>query len=174
MDEATAKLFEQMNDEWQEMARNGWVDITTKFAPDAPEDWASAVQGNDLSNAPAGDDSRRGARGSRRRRAGPRRSEQGASPEGDGTPPFALSLLSSEYTEAYELIPEGSLLREYMDIRLRQFSERGWESVKAQPDEPYPRAGPEAGRQRRARAAEGADERRRRRVARREAAVAGC
>ena len=56
----------------------------------------------------------------------------------DGTTPFVLSLLSPGYTEAYDLIPEGSLMREYMDIRLGAFSERGWESIKAQPDEPYP------------------------------------
>ena len=53
-----------------------------------------------------------------------------------------LSLLSPGYTEAYELIPEGSLMREYMDIRLGRFSERGWESIKAQPDEPYPAQAP--------------------------------
>ncbi len=142
MDEATAKLFEQMNDEWQEMARNGWVDITTKFAPDAPEDWASAVQGM-ISQMHPQAMIQGGVRGvpvaGVQDLVDPSR---GASPEGDGTPPFALSLLSSEYTEAYELIPEGSLLREYMDIRLRQFSERGWESVKAQPDEPYPAQAP--------------------------------
>ena len=53
-----------------------------------------------------------------------------------------LSLLSPEYTEAYDLIPDGSLMREYMDIRLEAFSERGWESIKAQPDEPYPAQAP--------------------------------
>ena len=60
----------------------------------------------------------------------------------DGTTPFVLSILSPEYTEAYELIPEGSLMREYLDIRLGQFSERAWESIKAQPDEPYPPQAP--------------------------------
>ena len=55
-----------------------------------------------------------------------------------GQTPFVLSILSPEYTEAYELIPEGSLMREYLVIRLGRFSKRGWESIKAQPDEPYP------------------------------------
>ena len=32
MDEATAKQFEQMNDEWREMMRDGWTDIMS-FAP---------------------------------------------------------------------------------------------------------------------------------------------
>ena len=60
----------------------------------------------------------------------------------DGTSPFVLNILSPEYTEAYELIPEGSLMREYMDIRLGKHSERAWESIKAQPDEPYPPQAP--------------------------------
>ncbi|MCY4529859.1 MAG: hypothetical protein OXD46_12600 [Chloroflexi bacterium] len=53
-----------------------------------------------------------------------------------------LSILAPEYIEAYELIPEGSLLREYLDVSLGQFTERGWESIKAQPAEPYPAQAP--------------------------------
>ena len=41
MDEATARLFEQMNDEWQTMALDGWRDVT-KSAP--REDWAQTAQ----------------------------------------------------------------------------------------------------------------------------------
>ena len=134
MDAATAKQFEQMNDEWQGMTRNGWGNIT-KFAP--REDWAEAAQDIDLSRC-----TRR-----RRFKAGyagvPVAGVQdlvdpGKGGTSDGTTPFVLSLLSPGYTEAYDLIPEGSLMREYMDIRLGAFSERGWESIKAQPDEPYP------------------------------------
>ena len=125
-----------MNDEWQEMARSGWVDITTKFAPDAPEDWKDSF-GDVISQMYAQAKIQGGIRGV------PVAGVQdlvdpgkGASP--DGTTPFVLSILSPEYTEAYELIPEGSLMREYLVIRLGRFSERGWQSIKAQPDEPYP------------------------------------
>ncbi len=140
MDEATAKQFEQMNDEWQEMARDGWVDIATKFAPDAPGDWADAVQGM-ISQMHPQAKIQGGIRGvpvaGVQDLVDP---DKGASQ--DGTTPFVLSLLSPEYTEAYELVPGGSLMREYMDIRLGAFSERGWESIKAQPDEPYPAQAP--------------------------------
>ena len=136
MDGATAKQFEEMNDEWQEMARDGWVDITTKFAPDAPGDWPDALQSMISQMYPQAK-IQGGIRGV------PVTdvqdlvdSSKGASP--DGTTPFVLSVLSPGYTEAYELIPEGSLMREYMDIKLGRFSEREWESIKAQPDEPYP------------------------------------
>ncbi len=142
MDEATAKQFEQMNDEWQEMARDGWIDITTKFAPDTPEDWPDAAQSM-ISQMHPQAKIQGGLRGV------PVTGVQdlvdpgkGASPDGTGATPFVLSLLSPEYTEAYELVPEGSLMREYMDIRLGKFSERGWESIKAQPDEPYPAQAP--------------------------------
>ena len=136
MDEATAKQFEQMNDEWQEMARDGWVDITTKFAPDTPEDWPDAAQSMISQMYPQAK-IQGGLRGV------PVAGVQdlvdpGKGGTSDGTTPFVLSLLSPGYTEAYDLIPEGSLMREYMDIRLGAFSERGWESIKAQPDEPYP------------------------------------
>ena len=136
MDEATAKLFGEMNDEWQEMARSGWVDITTKFAPDAPEDWKDSF-GDIISQMYAQAKIQGGIRGvpvaGVQDLVDP---SKGASP--DGTTLFVLSILSPEYTEAYELIPEGSLMREYLVIRLGRFSERGWESIKAQPDEPYP------------------------------------
>lgn len=136
MDAETAKLFGEMNDEWQEMARDGWVDITTKFAPDAPEDWPDAVQGMIAQMHPQAK-IQGGIRGvpvaGVKDLVDP---DKGASP--DGTTPFVLSILSPEYTEAYELIPEGSLMREYMDIRLGRLSERAWQSIKAQPDEPYP------------------------------------
>ena len=136
MDEATAKQFEEMNDEWQEMARSGWVDITTKFAPDAPEDWKDSF-GDIISQMYAQAKIQGGIRGVPV--AGVRDlidPGKGASP--DGTTPFVLSILSPGYTEAYELIPEGSLMREYLDVKLGRFSERGWETIKAQPDEPYP------------------------------------
>ena len=140
MDAKTAKLFEAMNDEWQEMARDGWVDITTKFAPQHPEDWSDALQGMIAQMYPQAK-VQGGIRGV------PVAGVQdlvdpgkGASP--DGTPPFVLSLLSPGYTEAYNLIPEGSLMREYLDIQLGRFTEKGWESIKAQPDEPYPLQAP--------------------------------
>ena len=136
MDAKTAKLFGEMNDEWQEMARSGWADITTKFAPDAPEDWKESF-GDIISQMYAQAKIQGGIRGvpvtGVQDLVDP---SKDASP--DGTTPFVLSLLSPGYTEAYELIPEGSLMREYLDIRLGRFSQRGWESIKAQPDEPYP------------------------------------
>ncbi|MDE2716845.1 MAG: hypothetical protein OXI33_07500 [Chloroflexota bacterium] len=136
MDAKTAKQFEEMNDEWQEMARNGWVDITTKFAPDAPEDWKDSF-GDIISQMYAQAKIQGGIRGvpvaGVQDLVDP---SKGASP--DGTTPFVLSILSPQYTEAYELIPEGSLMREYLVIRLGRFSERAWESIKTQPDEPYP------------------------------------
>ena len=136
MDAATARLFEQMNDEWQEMARNGWVNITTKFAPQHSEDWKDAAQSMISQMYPQA-----------KIQGGIRRVpvagvqdlvDPGKGATSDGTTPFVLSLLSPGYTEAYDLIPEGSLMREYLDIRLGRFKERGWESIKAQPDEPYP------------------------------------
>ena len=140
MDAKTAKLFEAMNDEWQEMARDGWVDITTKFAPQHPEDWSDALQGMIAQMYPQAK-VQGGIRGV------PVAGVQdlvdpgkGASP--NGTSPFVLSILSPEYTEAYNLIPEGSLMREYLDIQLGRFTEKGWESIKAQPDEPYPLQAP--------------------------------
>ena len=135
MDAETAKLFGEMNDEWQEMARSGWVDITTKFAPDAPEDWKDSF-GDIISQMYAQAKIQGGIRGipvaGVQDLVDP---SKGASP--DGTTPFVLSILSPQYTEAYELIPEGSLMREYLDVvTLGQFTERAWESIKAQPDEP--------------------------------------
>ena len=136
MDAKTAKQFEEMNDEWQEMARSGWVDITTKFAPDAPEDWKDSF-GDIISQMYAQAKIQGGIRGvpvaGVQDLVDP---SKGASP--DGTTPFVLSLLSPGYTEAYNLIPEGSLMREYLDVKLGRFTERAWETIKAQPDEPYP------------------------------------
>ena len=140
MDAKTAKLFEEMNDEWQEMARSGWVDITTKFAPDAPEDWKDSF-GDIISKMYAQAKIQGGIRGvpvaGVQDLVDP---SKGASP--DGTTPFVLSILSPGYTEAYELIPDGSLMREYLDVKLGQYTERAWESIKAQPDEPYPPQAP--------------------------------
>lgn len=139
MDEATAKQFEQMTPEWQGMVKGAWTNIT-KVAP--REDWAEAAQ-DIVSQGYAQAKIQGGVRGvpvaGVQDLVDP---SKGPSPEGTGSPPFVLSLLSPEYTEAYELIPEGSLLREYLDIRLGEFSERGWESIKAQPDEPYPPQAP--------------------------------
>ena len=140
LNEATAKQFDQMNDEWQEMALSGWVDITTKFAPDAPGDWPDAVQ-EMISQMYPQAKIQGGLHGV------PVAGVQdlvdpGKGTTPDGTSPFVLNILSPEYIEAYELIPEGSLMREYMDIRLGRFSERAWESIKAQPDEPYPAQAP--------------------------------
>ena len=139
MDAATARLFEQMTPEWQKMTRSGWTNIT-KLAPRS--DWAEAAQ-DIVSQGHAQAKIQGGIRGV------PVAGVQdlvdpgkGASPVGDGTTPFVLSILSPGYTEAYNLIPDGSLMREYMDIRLGAFSERGWESIKAQPDEPYPAQAP--------------------------------
>ena len=133
MDEATARLFEQMNDEWQTMARDGWSDVT-KFAP--REDWAQASQ-DIIPKVYAQAKIQGGLRGVPV--AGVQDLvEPGKGVSLEGTTPFALSLLSPEYTEAYELIPEGSLMREYLDASLGQFTERGWASIKAHPDEPPP------------------------------------
>ena len=137
MDAATAKQFEQMTPEWQEMTRSGWGNIT-KLAPRS--DWAEAAQ-DIVSQGHAQAKIQGGIRGV------PVAGVQdlvdpGKGGTSDGTTPFVLSLLSPEYTEAYDLIPDGSLMREYMDIRLGAFSERGWESIKAQPDEPYPAQAP--------------------------------
>ena len=133
MDAATAHLFEEMTIEWQGMTRDGWVSIT-KFAP--REDWAEAAQ-EAVSQSYANAKVQGGLRGA------PVAGVQdlvdpGKGGTSDGTTPFVLSLLSPGYMEAYELIPEGSLMREYLDVKLGRFSERGWESIKAQPDEPYP------------------------------------
>lgn len=133
MDGATAKLFEEMNDEWQEMMRDGWTDIMS-FAP--REDWAEAAKSM-ISQSYANAKIQGGIRGvpvaGVQDLVDPSR---GASP--DGTTPFVLSLLSPGYTEAYNLISEGSLMREYLDVKLGQYTERAWETIKAQPDEPYP------------------------------------
>ncbi len=133
MDAETARLFEQMTPKFQEMASGAWTGITG-FAPRS--DWSEAAQ-SIVSQGHAQAKIQGGIRGVAV--AGVRDlvdSSKGASP--DGTTPFVLSILSPGYTEAYELIPEGSLMREYMDIKLGRFSERGWESIMAQPDEPYP------------------------------------
>ena len=135
MDEATVRLFEQMTPEWQESTREIWVGIT-KLAP--REDWGETAQSavsQSYANAKIQGGIREVPVAGVQDLVDP---SKRASPDGTGTIPFALSLLSPEYTEAYELIPEGSLMREYLDIRLGAFSERGWESIKAQPDEPYP------------------------------------
>ena len=133
MDAATARLFKQMTPEWQEGVRNSWVALT-KLAPRS--DWAEAAQGV-VSKSYANAMIQGGIHGvpvvDVQDLVDP---SKGTSP--DGTTPFALSLLSPGYTEAYELIPEGSLMREYLDIKLGEFSERAWETIRAQPDEPYP------------------------------------
>ena len=139
MDAETAKLFEQMNDEWQEMTKSAWTNIM-KFAP--REDWPEAAQ-DIVSQGYAQAKIQGGVRGV------PVAGVQdlvdpgkGASRDGTGPTPFVLSILSPEYNEAYELIPEGSLMREYLDIRLGRFTERGWETIKAQSDERYPAQAP--------------------------------
>ena len=133
MDAETARLFEEMTPEWQAMAREGWGDITT-FAPS--EDWGKVAQ-DIIPKMYANAKIQGGIRGvpvaGVQDLIDPSR---GASP--DGTTPFVLSLLSPGYTEAYSLIPEGSLMREYLDVKLGRFTERAWETIKAQPDEPYP------------------------------------
>ena len=135
MDTATVRLFEQMTPEWPTMVRDGWVGIT-KFAP--REDWADAAQ-DAVSQSYANAKIQGGLRGvpvaGVQDIVDPGKS---VSPEGTGTTPFVLSLLSPGYTEAYELIPDGSLMREYLDVKLGRFTEKGWESIKARPDEPYP------------------------------------
>ena len=139
MDAATARLFEQMTPEWQTMVRDGWVGIT-KLRP--RQDWDEVTQ-DIVSHMYADAKIHGGLRGV------PVAGVQdlvdpgkGTAPDGTGTTPFVMSLLSPGYTEAYNLIPEGSLMREYLDIRLGAFTERGWESIKAQPDEPYPAQAP--------------------------------
>ena len=135
MDATTAKQFEQMTPEWQEMVKEGWIGIT-KLAP--REDWTEATR-DTVTQVYAQAKIQGGVRGvSVGRMHDIVDPSKGTSSEGAGTPPFALSLLSPGYTEAFALIPEGSLMREYLDIKLGRFTENGWESVKAQPDEPYP------------------------------------
>ena len=142
MDATTTKQFEEMNPEWQEMVREGWIAIT-KLAP--REDWAEAVQ-DVVSQSYAQAKIQGGVLGVSVGRiqdiADP---SKGTSPVGANPPPFVLTLLPPGYTEAYDLMPEGSLMREYLDIKLQRFTEKGWESVKAQPDEPYPMPVPKLG-----------------------------
>ena len=139
MDAETARLFGEMTPEWQTRVGGAWVSIT-KLAP--REDWVETAQ-SIVSQGYAQAKIQGGVRGvpvaGVQDLVDP---SKGSSPGEAGTPPFVLSLLSPKYTEAYELIPDGSLMREYLDIRLGQFSERGWESIKAQPDEPYPAQAP--------------------------------
>lgn len=142
MDATTTKQFEEMNSEWQEMVREGWIAII-KLTP--RKDWAEAAQ-DAVSQSYAQAKIQGGVLGVSVGRvhdiADP---SKGTLPAGASPPPFVLTLLSPGYTEAYDLIPEGSLMREYLDIKLRRFTEKGWESVKAQPDEPYSMPVPKLG-----------------------------
>lgn len=65
---------------------------------------------------------------------------KGATP--DGTTPFVLSILSPQYTEAYELIPEGSLMREYLDIKARKLLGEGMGIDQGAAGRAVSRAGP--------------------------------
>ena len=137
MDAETARLFGEMTPEWQGMTKSAWTNVT-KVAP--RQDWDEAAQ-DMVSQGHAQAKIQGGIRGvpvaGVQDRVDPSRV---SSP--DGATPFVLSLLSPGYTEAYELIPEGSLMREYLEIRLGRFSEREWEWIKTQPDEPYPAQAP--------------------------------
>ena len=143
MDAATTARFQQMTPAWQGMVREAWGLLVTTIAPRDEWDEVAAnivsqmyadakIKGGTIDASVAGvqdivDPSK------------------GPGPDQSATvsPPFVLGLLPPKYREAYELIPEGSLMREYMDSRLGNFSQEGWEAANRQPNEPYPQPAPE-------------------------------
>ena len=143
MDAATTARFQQMTPAWQGMVREAWGGLVTTIAPRDEWDEVAAhivsqmyadakIKGGTIDASVAGvqdivDPSK------------------GPGPDQSATvsPPFVLDLLPPKYREAYDLIPEGSLMREYMDSRLENFSREGWEAANRQPNEPYPQPAPE-------------------------------
>ena len=142
MDAETARMFHAMNSDWQEMVRNSWGFVTS-IAPQ--DDWkesaadiVSQMYGNAKIKGRTSDASVAGVQDIVDPSKGP-----GADQSATASPPFVLGLLPPKYQEAYQLIPEGSLMREYMDSRLGSFSQEGWEAVNREPNEPYPQPAPE-------------------------------
>ena len=143
MDAATTARFQQMTPAWQGMVREAWGGLITTIAPRDEWDEVAAkivsqmyadakIKGGTIDASVAGvqdivDPSK------------------GPGPDQSATvsPPFVLGLLPPKYREAYELIPEGSLMREYMDSRLGNFSREGWEATNREPNEPYSTPVPE-------------------------------
>ena len=142
MDAETDRMFQAMNSDWQRMVRDSWGFITT-IAPQ--DDWQEAA-GDIVSQMYADAKIKGGTRDALvegvQDLVDP---SKGPSQDQTGTdsPPFILGLLPPKYREAYQIIPEGSLMREYMDRRLGSFSQEGWEAINRQPDEPYPQPAPE-------------------------------
>ena len=142
MDAETDRMFQAMNLDWQRMVRDSWGFITT-IAPQ--DDWQEAA-GDIVSQMYADAKIKGGTRDALvegvQDLVDP---SKGPSQDQTGTdsPPFILGLLPPKYREAYQIIPEGSLMREYMDSRLGSFSQEGWEAINREPDEPYPQPAPE-------------------------------
>ena len=143
MDAATTARFQQMTPAWQGMVREAWGLLVTTIAP--RDEW-DEVAANIVSQMYAdakikggiSDASVAGVQDLVDPSKGP-----GPDQSSTASPPFVLGLLPPKYQEAYELIPEGSLMREYMDSRLGSFSQEGWEAVNREPNEPYPQPAPE-------------------------------
>ena len=142
MDADTARMFQAMNSDWQEMVRNSWGFVVS-VAPQ--DDWKESAA--DIVSQMYADAKIKGGT-SDASVAGVQDivdPSKGPGPDQSATvsPPFVLGLLPPKYREAYELIPEGSLMREYMDSRLGAFSQESWEAVNREPNEPYPQPAPE-------------------------------
>ena len=140
MDAETDRMFQAMNSDWQRMVRDSWGFITT-IAPQ--DDWQEAA-GDIVSQMYADAKIKGGTRDALvegvQDLVDP---SKGPDQSVADSPPFILGLLPPKYREAYQIIPDGSLMREYMDRRLGSFSQEGWEAINRQPDEPYPQPAPE-------------------------------
>ena len=120
MDADTARMFQAMNSDWQEMVRNSWGFVVS-VAPQ--DDWKESAA--DIVSQMYADAKIKGGT-SDASVAGVQDivdPSKGPGPDQSATvsPPFVLGLLPPKYREAYELIPEGSLMREYMASRLGAF-----------------------------------------------------
>ena len=142
MDEEATRLFEEMKPDSQRMVSRLWEDIRAT----APREAWMDVMGQMITQLHASAKIHGEIRGVEvegvQDLVDP---SKGPSQDQTGTdsPPFILGLLPPKYREAYQIIPEGSLMREYMDSRLGSFSQEGWEAINREPDEPYPQPAPE-------------------------------
>ena len=118
MDEELQRLFRELSQTAQCELLGMWLGITTA----APrEDW-EMILGDLVRDFPG------------------RIEEAQSAPD---SPPFILGLLPPKYREAYQLLPEGSWARRYMDRQLGSFSQEGWEAMQSQDGDPYPTPAPE-------------------------------
>ena len=142
MDEEATRLFEEMTPDSQGMVRSAWDEIRAT----APREAWMDVMGQMIAQLHASAKIHGEIRGVEvegvQDIVDP---SKGPGPDQSATasPPFVLGLLPPKYQEAYELIPEGSLMREYMDRRLGSFSQEGWEAANREPNEPYSTPVPE-------------------------------